>query len=141
MSKTLPESKVARLNRCLSEHFPLTEDLPQVVSTMDGILTLVQPFSTQFLRPGEAISGPTLMRLADVAAYLAVLGEIGLSRQAVTSSLTIHFHKKAPPGDLYAQAFVKHAGRRQFVISVEIKSGCPGELVADALVAYTRVSN
>ena len=32
----------------------------------------------QHLRPGDTVSGPTLMALADVAMYAALLGEIGL---------------------------------------------------------------
>src|SRR5258708_39370556 len=48
------------------------------------------------LRPGDTVSGPTLMALADVAMYAALLGEIGLAPRAVTTSLTINFlHRPA----------------------------------------------
>jgi acyl-coenzyme A thioesterase PaaI-like protein len=46
------------------------------------------------LRPGGTVSGPTLMGVADVALYVAILGEIGIVPLAVTSSLTINFLRK-----------------------------------------------
>lgn len=46
------------------------------------------------LRPGGTVSGPTLMAVADVALYVAVLGAIGIVPLAVTTSLTINFLRK-----------------------------------------------
>ncbi|MCY1529493.1 Thioesterase superfamily protein [compost metagenome] len=46
------------------------------------------------LRPGGTVSGPTLMAIADVALYVALLGEIGIVPLAVTTSLTINFLRK-----------------------------------------------
>ena len=45
----------------------------------------------QHLRPGDTVSGPTLMALADVAMYAALLGAIGLVPLAVTTNLNINF--------------------------------------------------
>ena len=46
------------------------------------------------LRPGGTVSGPVLMGVADVALYVAILGEIGIVPLAVTTSLTINFLRK-----------------------------------------------
>jgi acyl-coenzyme A thioesterase PaaI-like protein len=46
------------------------------------------------LRPGGTVSGPALMGLADVALYVAILGEIGIVPLAVTTSLTINFLRR-----------------------------------------------
>lgn len=46
------------------------------------------------LRPGGTVSGPVLMSVADVALYVAILGEIGIVPMAVTTSLTINFLRK-----------------------------------------------
>jgi len=49
------------------------------------------------LRPGGTVSGPVLMAVADVALYVAILGEIGIVPLAVTTSLTINFLRKPSP--------------------------------------------
>jgi acyl-coenzyme A thioesterase PaaI-like protein len=46
------------------------------------------------LRPGGTVSGPVLMSVADVALYVAILGEIGIVPLAVTTNLTINFLRK-----------------------------------------------
>ena len=50
------------------------------------------------LRPGGTISGPTLMLLADVTMYVAVLASIGWVPLAVTTNLNINFLRKGAPG-------------------------------------------
>ncbi|TFZ05784.1 PaaI family thioesterase [Ramlibacter henchirensis] len=50
------------------------------------------------LRPGGTVSGPVMMATADVALYVAILGEIGLVPLAVTTSLSFNFMRR-PPGD------------------------------------------
>ena len=57
----------------------------------------------QHLRPGDTISGPTLMALADVAMYAALLGEIGLVPLAVTTSLNINFLRKPAQKDVIGE--------------------------------------
>ena len=49
---------------------------------------------TDELRPGGTVSGPVVMAVADVALYVALLGEIGIVPLAVTTSLTINFLRK-----------------------------------------------
>ncbi len=46
------------------------------------------------LRPGGTVSGPVLMTVADVALYVALLGEIGIVPLVVTTNLTINFMRK-----------------------------------------------
>ena len=43
-------------------------------------------------RPGQTISGPTMMGLADAAVYVALIAEEGVT-EAVTSHLSINFLK------------------------------------------------
>ncbi len=45
-----------------------------------GRLLIVQDFSPGMLRPGGAISGPTLMALADEATYALVFAHVGAER-------------------------------------------------------------
>lgn len=46
------------------------------------------------LRPGGTVSGPTIMAVADVALYVAIFGEIGITPLAVTTNLNINFMRK-----------------------------------------------
>jgi uncharacterized protein (TIGR00369 family) len=91
------------------------------------------PFSTENLRAGGSLSGPTMFTLADTALYAAVLSEIGLEPLAVTTDMTIHFVKK-PRGELLAEAKLLRCGRRQAVGTIELKSA--GEIVAHATGTY-----
>jgi acyl-coenzyme A thioesterase PaaI-like protein len=59
--------------------------------------TLSYPVRSDDLRPGGTVSGPVLMAVADVALYVAILGEIGIVPLAVTTSLTINFLRKPSP--------------------------------------------
>jgi uncharacterized protein (TIGR00369 family) len=59
--------------------------------------TLSYPVRVDDLRPGGTVSGPVLMAVADVALYVAILGEIGIVPLAVTTSLTINFLRKPSP--------------------------------------------
>lgn len=88
------------------------------------------------LRPGGTVSGPTLMALADSAAWAATLAEIGPVALSVTSHLSIHFLRKPAPGDLVATTEMLRRGRRQAVIEVRITSGAEPDPVASATVTY-----
>ena len=59
---------------------------------------LLYRVSEQELRPGGTVSGPTMMTLADLALYIAILGEIGLVGLAVTTNLNINFLRKPSGG-------------------------------------------
>ena len=72
------------------------------------------------LRPGQTISGPTLMKLADTAAYLALVDRDETWKHAVTSSLTIHFLRRAALAELEAVATVLKAGRALAVLQVDV---------------------
>ena len=56
--------------------------------------TVSQDIGEGQLRPGGTVSGPVLMAVADVALYVAILGEIGIVPLAVTTSLTVNFLRK-----------------------------------------------
>ena len=80
----------------------LVKEFPQnkctVVSVGDGACTVRHEVGTSELRPGGTVSGPVLMTVADVALYVAILGEIGIVPLTVTTNLSINFMRK-PPAD------------------------------------------
>lgn len=76
----------------LKAEFPQTKVTIQAVG--DRGATVVHAVGPAELRPGGTVSGPVLMTTADVALYVAILGEIGIVPLAVTTSLNINFMRK-----------------------------------------------
>ncbi len=89
------------------------------------------------LRPGDTVSGPTLMALADVAMYAALLGEIGLVPLAVTTNLNINFLRKPAQKDVYADARLLKTGKRLAVGEVTLYSEGEPEPVAHVTCTYS----
>ena len=76
----------------------ISAELPQTKCVVrevgNGGATVSHEIGPSELRPGGTVSGPVLMGVADVALYVAILGEIGIVPLAVTTSLTINFLRK-----------------------------------------------
>ena len=89
------------------------------------------------LRPGDTVSGPTLMALADVAMYAALLGEIGLVPLAVTTSLNINFLRKPGQRDVIGEAKLLKVGKRLAVGEVTLFSEGEPEPVAHVTCTYS----
>ena len=129
----------AAVNALLRKAFPEAEPgrLARVVELEPGRARLVQAWGgSASLRPGGVISGPTLMGVADVAAYALVLGHVGEQLMAVTSNLSMNFLRGAAPGDLWAEAELLRMGRRNAVMDVRLWTEGPGRLAAQAPVTY-----
>jgi len=88
-------------------------------------------------RPGGTISGPTLMAMADAAAWLAILAQIGPVALAVTTSLHIDFLRKPDLVDLVAEGRLLKLGKQLAVADVALSSQGRAELVAKAQVTYS----
>src|ERR1700688_2324175 len=89
------------------------------------------------MRPGGTISGPTLMMLADVTMYIAVLGSIGWVPLAVTTSLNINFLRKPAPGALIADCRLLKVGKRLAVGEVTLWAEGDAGPVAHATSTYS----
>lgn len=76
----------------------LAAEFPQSLCVVESVgargATVSHRVGPAELRPGGTVSGPVLMGVADVALYVALLGEIGIVPLAVTTDLTIHFLRK-----------------------------------------------
>jgi uncharacterized protein (TIGR00369 family) len=95
------------------------------------------PFQDHTLRPGGTISGPTIMMLADVAMYVALLASIGWQPLAVTTSLNINFLKKPPARALEAECRMLKLGKRLAVGDIGVRSEGEDDLVAHATSTYS----
>ena len=91
------------------------------------------------LRPGGTVSGPTLMLLADVAMYVAVLASIGWVPLAVTTNLNINFLRKPQPGALISECHLLKLGKRLAVGQVTIRDEAEDgeEPLAHATATYS----
>lgn len=99
----------------------------------------VLPFHAKQIRPGNTISGPTMMFLADLAMYTLVLALDNTQVMSVTQDLHMHFLARPAAQDLQAVGTVVKKGRRTVVMRVDIFSMSPeGEkkLVAFATGTY-----
>jgi uncharacterized protein (TIGR00369 family) len=108
-----------------------------ILSIWHGGSRLRQEFLPNSLRPGGTISGTTMMLLADVAMYVAVLASIGWTPLAVTTNLNINFLKKPAPGALEAECRLLKLGKRLAVGEVSIRSAGEEHLVAHATSTYS----
>ena len=126
---------VEELNRFLSTAFD-TERGYFVDSLDEACLVARVPAGSVQIRPGGTVSGPTLMALADGAAYCQVLAHIGPVALAVTSSLNITFLRKPQPVGVVAEARFLKLGRKLAVVEVRLFSEDSPDLVAQAVVTY-----
>ena len=110
----------------------LAADFPQVFGSGSiaveaaegGVATLALTPGEAHLRPGGIVSGPTLMMLADAAAYAALLSLTGEAKMAVTTNLNISFLRAGAAGaPIRMVARVVKPGRRLSVIVAEAFSG------------------
>ena len=90
------------------------------------------------LRPGGTVSGPSMMMLADLTVYAAILNTIGSVVLAVTTNLNINFLRKPEPDkNLVGESKLMKVGKRLIVGEVSIYSENDPEIVAHATCTYS----
>ena len=120
----------------LAREFPQSKCVVEEVGQRTA--TVTHPVSRDQLRPGETVSGPLLMAVADVALYVAILGTIGIVPLAVTTSLTINFLRKpSPHRPIVGVCQLIKVGRSLVVGEVALYSGRDEEMVAKAVGTYS----
>ena len=129
---------VDELQQFLRDSFPDNPPTTVVEAVADTGVRLRLPVTNANSRPGGTVSGPSLMALADSAAWLSVLAQIGPVALAVTTSLHIDFLRKPELVDVVAEGTLLKLGRRLAVTDVAIWSAsAPDALVAKAQVTYS----
>lgn len=120
----------------------LVKEFPQNKCIVENIgkksATIRHKIDIDELRPGGTVSGPVLMTVADVALYVAILGEIGIVPLAVTTSLTINFLRKpSPDDDIIGVCKIIKLGRSLAVGEVSLYSEGNEDPVAHAVGTYS----
>jgi acyl-coenzyme A thioesterase PaaI-like protein len=119
----------------------LTKAFPQSKCTVEEVGTLSasvrHSIGVDELRPGGTVSGPVLMATADVALYVAILGEIGIVPLTVTTSLNINFLRKpSPDRDIIGRCKLIKVGKSLAVGEVSLYSEGNPDMVAHAVGTY-----
>ena len=94
--------------------------------------------SERHLRPGGTISGPILFTFADTALYAAVLSCVGEHPLTVTTDMTINFLRRAPQGELIAEANIHKPGRTLLFGAISIRSEARDGVICHATGTYAR---
>ena len=80
------------ISQFLAAEFPQNKCV--ILEVGNACATVSHQVGDAELRPGGTVAGPVLMTVADVALYVAILGEIGIVPLTVTTSLNINFLRK-----------------------------------------------
>ena len=124
------------IQRFLQQEFPENRMVVESCENRSAILRL--DVDHTHLRPGGAISGPTMMLLADTAMYAAILTTMGGVVLAVTTNLNINFLRKPEAHrDLVGESWLMKMGKRLIVGEVIIYSQGDPEPVAHATCTYS----
>lgn len=108
-----------------------------IIESLDAEgVTVRMPLRPLHIRPGGTVSGPALMALADIAAYLLILALAGPVVSAVTSNLNISFLARPAAADVVATVRMLRLGKRNAVATVEMRSDGSTDVVAHATVSY-----
>jgi uncharacterized protein (TIGR00369 family) len=94
-------------------------------------------YHERHVRPGGTLSGPSMMTLADLALYVAILGQIGPVELAVTTNLNFNFLRKPKPRGLIADAKLLKLGKRLAVGEVSVFSEGSSDMVCHATGTYS----
>jgi acyl-coenzyme A thioesterase PaaI-like protein len=119
----------------IAREFPQTR--VQVIEAGAMGATVAHEVGPDELRPGGTVSGPVMMATADVALYVAILGEIGIVPLTVTTSLSFNFMRK-PSADrrIIGVCKLMKLGRTLAVGEVALYSEGVPEMVAHAVGTY-----
>jgi acyl-coenzyme A thioesterase PaaI-like protein len=120
----------------LAREFPQNQCLIEEIGERSA--TVSHPIGRAQLRPGDTVSGPLLMTVADVALYVAILATIGLQPLTVTTSLNINFLRKPSPRfPIVGVCKLLKVGRILVIGEVALYSDRNEEMVAHAVGTYS----
>ena len=133
-----PIMSIADLAAFLDSAFPDSDPArkPQVTEIGPGLVRMVLVPEAHHLRPGQLVSGPTQMGLADHAAYAVILAHIGPVAMAVTSNLNMSFLRGVAFAPVIADAVLLKLGRRLATVDVRLSQDGQAGPVAQATVTY-----
>lgn len=87
----------------------------RVLSARPEEAVLELPHNPDLLRPGNTVSGPAIMGLADMAMWAVLLAGSGGRDESLTANMQVNFLRPCGPGPISASArLIKGQGRSIF---------------------------
>ena len=108
----------------------------EILSLEDRRAVVKLAHHPRMLRPGGTVSGPSLMALADLAVWVAVIGVVGPVAMTVTTHLDIDFLRFVGAHDVVADTRLLKVGRSLAVGDVLMTAEGASEPCAHASVTY-----
>lgn len=136
MGTLLPVMSIDELEAFLAAAFPARGIPTRIREIGPGRVSVSLLPDEGNLRPGNLVSGPTLMGLADHAAYAVILAHIGPVAMAVTSNLNYTFMRGVPLAEIRAEAGLLRLGRRLATVDVLLWQDDRDRPVGQATVTY-----
>jgi acyl-coenzyme A thioesterase PaaI-like protein len=135
-SALAPVMTIAELEAFFAQAFPGRDQPTKLLEVGPGrVLIAFDPVSAN-QRPGNLVSGPTQMGLADHAAYAVILAHIGPVAMAVTSNLNYSFLRGVKLERFFAEARLLRLGRRLATVDVLLWQDDRERPVGQATVTY-----
>jgi len=128
------------LNRVLEQTPFLQQHGFNVIACAAGECTVAVPFQPTLERPGGIISGMTIMGVADVAMWLAIMTQRGVSEKWVTSDMKTAFLRSGRESDLICVAHILKLGKRSAYGTAECSDN-NGTLLAHHTLTYAKVDS
>ena len=125
------------LNDFLEKEFPQVNKNFEILKVSNKNFSMLMHISSEHLRPGATVSGPTMFLLADVTFYLATLSVIGPKSLTVTTNCSVNFLRKPNEKNLISEARILKLGKTLSVGDVLIYSEDIDEPVAHASLTYS----
>jgi uncharacterized protein (TIGR00369 family) len=135
-----PVMGVEDLEAFLDREFPQIHQDGRIYSVEavgPGTARMRMRVGPRHIRPGGTLSGPTMMALADIALYVAILAHVGPVALAVTTNLSFNFLRKPEPHDLLAECRLLKLGTRLAVGEVNLLSDGAADPVCHATGTYS----
>ena len=112
----------------------------RVLSAEGGVARLELPARPELLRPGNTVSGPAIMGLADVAMWAALLSLTEGRDESLTASMNVQFLRPCGPGPIVAEARLIKPGGRSLFGEVLIRRAGVEEVCVHVTTSWVRPS-
>jgi uncharacterized protein (TIGR00369 family) len=112
----------------------------ELLEAEGGRALLRLPASPMLLRPGDTLSGPALMGLADVAMWAALLSLTEGRDDSVTSTMTVNFLRPAGSGAVLAEARLVKRGKRMVFGEILIRAEGSEDIAAHVTTTWAVIA-
>ena len=132
----------AQIFNFLKQEYPALFDLPMTLS-IDHIeennIIISAKLKKEALRPGNIISGPTIMTLADLSFYALLLAkdEKG-AKYSLTTSINVNFMRKSNAPTILAQAKIIKYGKTLIIGDIFITD--PQDIQKQKPIAHATIT-